>query len=82
MVDPMEKQAIYPNLENFWTYSNSGYFNGLIAHNLAIIAGVMQEQQKTNARNAVLLKQVDDSLKSIRKTLNELNKRRVVVHRD
>lgn len=82
MNDTTEKQAIYPNFENFWAHSNTGYFDGVIAHNLAIIANVMQEQQKMNARNAVLLKEIDDSLRSIRKTLADLNKRRIVVQRD
>ena len=74
------KKPIYPDLSNAWAASN-GYFTNIIAHNMGIVAASMIEQQKINMRNSELLKQIDDQMKSIKKSLEELNKRRIVVQR-
>lgn len=57
------------------------YSMSVIATNIAAMNETMLEQQRINASNAVLLKQIDDSLKSIRKSLEAINKRRIVVQK-
>lgn len=73
------KSPIYPDLNNVWTAASSGYSLNIIAHNMGIVAASTIEQQKINLRNSELLKQIDDQMKSIRKSLEEINKRRIVV---
>lgn len=73
------KSPIYPDLNNVWAAANSGYSSNIIAHNMGIVAASMIEQQKINLRNAELLKQINDQMKSIKKSLEEINKRRIVV---
>lgn len=79
------KKPIYPDLNNVWVASNNGYSTNydstIIAHNMGIVAASMIEQQKINLRNADLLKQINDQMKSIKKSLEEINKRRIVVQR-
>ena len=75
------KKPIYPDLNNVWAASSSGYSTNIIAHNMGIVAASMIEQQKTNLRNAELLKQINDQMKSIKKSLEEINKRKIVVQR-
>lgn len=75
------KSPIYPDLNNVWAASSSGYSTNIIAHNMGIVAASMIEQQKINLRNAELLKQINDQMKSIKKSLEEINKRRIVVQR-
>lgn len=75
------KSPIYPDLNNVWAASSSGYPSNIIAHNMGIVAASMIEQQKINLRNADLLKQINDQMKSIKKSLEEINKRRIVVQR-
>lgn len=76
-----DKTPIYPDMDNVWAASSSGYSMSIIAHNMGIVAASMIEQQKINLRNSDLLKQIDDQMKSIRKSLEEINKRRIVVQR-
>lgn len=75
------KKPIYPDLSNAWTAASNGYSMNIIAHNMGIVAASMIEQQKINMRNSELLKQIDDQMKSIKKSLEEINKRRIVVQR-
>lgn len=75
------KKPIYPDLSNAWAAASNGYSTNIIAHNMGIIAASMIEQQKINMRNSDLLKQIDDQMKSIRKSLEEINKRKIVVQR-
>ena len=75
------KKPIYPDLNNVWTETSSGYSTNIIAHNMGIVAASMIEQQKINLRNTELLKQINDQMKSIKKSLEEINKRRIVVQR-
>lgn len=75
------KKPIYPDLNNIWVAESSGYSWNIIAHNMGIVAASMIEQQKINLRNAELLKQINDQMKSIKKSLEEINKRRIVVQR-
>lgn len=75
------KKPIYPDLNNVWVASNNGYSTNIIAHNMGIVAASMIEQQKINLRNADLLKQINDQMKSIKKSLEEINKRKIVVQR-
>lgn len=75
------KKPIYPDLNNVWAASSNSYSLNIIAHNMGIVAASMIEQQKINMRNSELLKQIDDQMKSIKKSLEELNKRRIVVQR-
>lgn len=76
-----DKTPIYPDLNNVWAAASSGYSTNIIAHNMGIVAASMLEQQKINMRNADLLKQIDDQMKAIRRTLEDLNKRRIVVQK-
>ena len=76
-----DKKPIYPDLNNVWEASSNSYSLNIIAHNMGIIAASMIEQQKINLRNAELLKQINDQMKSIKKSLEEINKRRIVVQR-
>lgn len=76
-----DKTPIYPDLSNMWAAASSGYSTNIIAHNMGIVAASMIEQQKINLRNTELLKQIDDQMKSIKKSLEEINKRRIVVQR-
>ena len=76
-----DKKPIYPDLNNVWAAGSSGYSLNIIAHNMGIVAASMIEQQKTNLRNTELLKQINDQMKSIKKSLEEINKRRIVVQR-
>lgn len=76
-----DKTPIYPDLSNMWAAASSGYSTSIIAHNMGIVAASMIEQQKINLRNADLLKQINDQMKSIKKSLEEINKRRIVVQR-
>lgn len=75
------KSPIYPDLNNVWVASSNTYSSNIIAHNMGIVAASMIEQQKINLRNAELLKQINDQMKSIKKSLEEINKRRIVVQR-
>lgn len=75
------KSPIYPDLNNVWVASSNSYSTNIIAHNMGIVAASMIEQQKINLRNAELLKQINDQMKSIKKSLEEINKRRIVVQR-
>lgn len=75
------KSPIYPDLNNVWAASSNSYSLNIIAHNMGIVAVSMIEQQKTNLRNTELLKQINDQMKSIKKSLEEINKRRIVVQR-
>ena len=75
------KKPIYPDLNNVWTATSSGYSTNINAHNMGIVAASMIEQQKINLRNTELLKQINDQMKSIKKSLEEINKRRIVVQR-
>lgn len=75
------KKPIYPDLNNAWAAASSRYSSNIIAHNMGIIAASMIEQQKINLRNTDLLKQINDQMKSIKKSLEEINKRRIVVQR-
>lgn len=75
------KSPIYPDLNNVWAASSNTYSSNIIAHNMGIVAASMIEQQKINLRNADLLKQINDQMKSIKKSLEEINKRRIVVQR-
>lgn len=76
-----DKTPIYPDLNNVWAASSNTYYSNIIAHNMGIVAASMIEQQKINLRNADLLKQINDQMKSIKKSLEEINKRRIVVQR-
>ena len=76
-----DKKPIYPDLNNVWTASSNSYSSNIIAHNMGIVAASMIKQQKINLRNADLLKQINDQMKSIKKSLEEINKRRIVVQR-
>lgn len=76
-----DKTPIYPDLNNVWAASSNSYSLNIIAHNIGIVAASMIEQQKINIRNADLLKQIDDQMKAIRRTLEDLNKRRIVVQK-
>lgn len=76
-----DKKPIYPDLNNVRPTSSNSYSLNIIAHNMGIIAASMIEQQKINLRNADLLKQINDQMKSIKKSLEEINKRRIVVQR-
>lgn len=76
-----DKKPIYPDLNNVWVASSNTYSSNIIAHNIGIVAASMIEQQKINLRNAELLKQINDQMKSIKKSLEEINKRRIVVQR-
>lgn len=76
-----DKKPIYPDLNNAWAAVTSGSPSNIIAHNMGIVAASMIEQQKINLRNADLLKQINDQMKSIKKSLEEINKRRIVVQR-
>lgn len=76
-----DKTPIYPDISNMWAAASSGYSTNIIAHNMGIVAASMIEQQKINLRNTELLKQIDDQMKSIRRSLEEINKRRIVVQR-
>ena len=76
-----DKKPIYPDLNNAWVTASSGYSTNVIAHNMGIVAASMIEQQKINLRNTELLKQINDQMKSIKKSLEEINKRRIVVQR-
>ena len=75
------KKPIYPDLNNVWAASSKSYSSNIIAHNMGIVAASMIEQQKINLRNTELLKQINDQMKSIKKSLEEINKRRIVVQR-
>ena len=76
-----DKKPIYPDLNNVWAASSNSYSLNIIAHNMGIVAASMIEQQKINLRNAELLKQINDQMKIIKKSLEEINKRRIVVQR-
>lgn len=76
-----DKNPIYPDLNNVWVASSNTYSSNIIAHNMGIVAASMIEQQKINLRNTELLKQINDQMKSIKKSLEEINKRRIVVQR-
>ena len=76
-----DKKPIYPDLNNVWAASSNSYSLNIIAHNMGIVAASMIEQQKTNLRNTELLKQINDQMKSVEKSLEEINKRRIVVQR-
>lgn len=76
-----DKKPIYPDLNNVWAASSNSYSLNIIAHNMGIVAASMIEQQKINLRNAEFLKQINDQMKSIKKSLEEINKRRIVVQR-
>lgn len=76
-----DKTPIYPDLSNMWAAASSGYSTNIIAHNMGIVAASTIEQQKINLRNTELLKQINDQMKSIRRSLEEINKRRIVVQR-
>lgn len=76
-----DKTPIYPDLNNVWAASSNGYSTNIIAHNMGIVAASMIEQQKINLRNSELLKQIDDQMKSIQRSLEEINKRRIVVQK-
>ncbi len=76
-----DKTPVYPDMDNMWAAASTGYSTNIIAHNIGIVAASMIEQQKINLRNTELLKQIDDQMKSIRKSLEEINKRRIVVQR-
>ena len=76
-----DKKPIYPDLNNVWAASSNTCSSNIIAHNMGIVAASMIEQQKINLRNAELLKQINDQMKSIKKSLEEINKRRIVVQR-
>lgn len=76
-----DKNPIYPDLNNVWAASSNGYSTNIIAHNMGIVAASMIEQQKINLRNAELLKQINDQMKSIKRSLEEINKRKIVVQR-
>ena len=76
-----DKKPIYPDLNNVWAASSNTYSSNIIAHNMGIVAESMIEQQKINLRNTDLLKQINDQMKSIKKSLEEINKRRIVVQR-
>lgn len=76
-----DKTPIYPDLNNVWASSSNTYSSNIIAHNMGIVAASMIEQQKINLRNAELLKQINDQMKSIKKSLEEINKRKIVVQR-
>lgn len=76
-----DKNPIYPDLNNVWAASSNSYSLNIIAHNMGIVAASMIEQQKINLRNAEFLKQINDQMKSIKKSLEEINKRRIVVQR-
>lgn len=75
------KKPIYPDLNNIWAASSNSYSTNIIAHNMGIVAASMIEQQKINLRNTDFLKQINDQMKSIKKSLEEINKRRIVVQR-
>lgn len=75
------KTPIYPEMDNMWAASSTGYSMAIVAHNMGVVAASMLEQQKINLRNTELLKQIDDQMKAIRKTLEDLNKRRIVVQK-
>lgn len=75
------KKPIYPDLNNVLAASSNSYSLNIIAHNMGIIAASMIEQQKINLRNTDLLKQINDQMKSVKKSLEEINKRRIVVQR-
>ena len=75
------KTPVYPDMDNMWAAASTGYSTNIIAHNIGIVAASMIEQQKINLRNTELLKQIDDQMKSIKKSLEEINKRRIVVQR-
>mgnify|MGYP006972332956 CR=1 FL=1 len=75
------KAPVYPDMDNMWAAASSGYSTNIIAHNMGIVAASMIEQQKINMRNSDLLKQIDDQMKSIRKSLEEISKRKIVVQR-
>lgn len=76
-----DKNPIYPDLNNVWAASSNSYSLNIIAHNMGIVAASMIEQQKINLRNTEFLKQINDQMKSIKKSLEEINKRRIVVQR-
>ena len=76
-----DKKPIYPDLNNVWAASSNSYSLNIIAHNMGIVAASMIEQQKINLRNTEHLKQINDQMKSIKKSLEEINKRRIVVQR-
>lgn len=76
-----DKKPIYPDLNNVWAASSNSYSLNIITHNMGIVAASMIEQQKINLRNTDLLKQINDQMKSIKKSLEEINKRRIVVQR-
>lgn len=76
-----DKKPIYPDLNNVWAASSNSYSLNIIAHNMGIVAASMIEQQKINLRNAEFLKQINDQMKSVKKSLEEINKRRIVVQR-
>ena len=76
-----DKKPISPDLNNIWAASSNSYSSNIIAHNMGIVAASMIEQQKINLRNTELLKQINDQMKSIKKSLEEINKRRIVVQR-
>ncbi len=76
-----DKTPVYPDMDNMWAAASTGYSTNIIAHNIGIVAASMIEQQKINLRNTELLKQIDDQMKSIRKSLEEINKRKIVVQR-
>ena len=76
-----DKKPIYPDLNNIRAVSSNSYTLNIIAHNMGIVAASMIEQQKINLRNAELLKQINDQMKSVKKSLEEINKRRIVVQR-
>ena len=76
-----DKKPIYPDLNNVWAASSNSYSLNIIAHNMGIVAESMIEQQKINLRNTEFLKQINDQMKSIKKSLEEINKRRIVVQR-
>lgn len=76
-----DKTPIYPDLSNMQAAASSGYSTNIIAHNMGIVAASIIEQQKINLRNTELLKQINDQMKSIKKSLEEINKRRIVVQR-
>lgn len=76
-----DKKPIYPDLNNVWAASSNSYSLNIIAHNMGIVAASTIEQQKINLRNTELLKQINDQMKSIKKSLEEINKRRIVVQR-
>lgn len=76
-----DKKPIYPDLNNVWAASSNSYSLNIIAHNMGIVAASMIEQQKINLRNAEFLKQINDQMKSVKKSLEEINRRRIVVQR-